>query len=163
MGSTCGSGFFSTWMCVQLAALCTGDSVDATTHLCFPDPEGVSAAVLCGINCYLWEFYPQGSPLGLAGRELWLWTGLPSSLPLGSHSTSPCDQRAPWGSEEGQVELVVKAQRQNHFSSFLPAGRTPGATCFASQNTSAYRGFSAGPVCTGKGWESQGRRLCRKA
>lgn len=53
----------------------------------------------------------------------------------------------------GQVKLVVKAQRQKHFSfSFFPTGSTPAATCFSSQNALACKDFSGGggAVCTGQ-------------
>ena len=62
------------------------------------------------------HFIPKGSTLGLTGRrELWLRMLSASGIPL----CSLLWQANTMG--VGQMELVVKAQRQNHFSSsFLP-------------------------------------------
>lgn len=153
---TCDSGLFSTWMCVHLAAPSTGHSVDATTHLYFPDPEGACAAVLPGRNRHLWAFYPQGVHFrtdwkkgAVVADALCLWD--PTLLPpvAGEHQGGGADGACGESSETKPL-----------FFFFPPCWEDP---CFASQNTSACRNFSAGPVCTGKGQECQGRWLCRKS
>lgn len=54
---------------MQLAVPSTGGSVDATTHLYFPDPEGASAASCLGEIVIYGHFIPKGSTVGLARRK----------------------------------------------------------------------------------------------